>query len=224
LNVLVLAFDGVLFDTLEARSACVSDSLAAEGLTVDNAMLQQAIAGRSLAEAVRFLAQRSARSATARALDETTVDVATMRADQAYADLAARGFAVNVSARAMLERASSISRIVLRADSRRREVDALLSLAGLDLAFAMTRCSDDPAPRPVTNAVAMLGHMERGAFNGSIERSYAGIRLRLAANSRLMGERVIGIALEASSLARETAASAGFDTPENIASVHFPGS
>lgn len=230
---LVLAFDGVLFDTLEARALVVRDALTAHGLHPAAEHVRDAVAGRTLAEAVRWVVLQSrgdqldgtARDEASRrsSFDETSLDIASLHASQMYTALAARGFAVHVPARELLLRAASTSRIVVRADSRRREVDALLAMAGLENAVSMSRCSDDPGGGHASAHADSPSHTRpRDADNIrplSVERSYAAISARMAHTPGFLGERVVGVAIEAGALARDAALRHGFDVVDRVSAL-----
>lgn len=199
---LIVAFDGLLFDTIERRAIAIADALNAEGLpaTVDAAL--RALPSRSINEAVRMLMQRFA--ADRCDLDETTVDVATLRAERALASTAVRGATLNMKVADRIRHAATTTRIVVRADSRRREVDELLRLTELDSVIAMTRCSDDAA------------NVHRSeASDSTLRKSYGQIVTRLAANRNLLGNASgIGVALEVSPDARTVAREFGFQAPD----------
>lgn len=208
---LVVAFDGVLFDTLPLRASAIADALAAEGVMIDNSAVASLVAARSIAETIRECLSNGVSSNTA--IDETTLDLAVLRAERTAADLSSRGAVLNVAVRDKLRRAASVTRIVIRADSRRRDVEPLLALAELDAIVSFVRCSDDAA----TSSPQSTGH-------SSLERSYAHIARRMAGNMNLLGESsTIGIALEASEVARHAARTLGFEAPENFSTAALPG-
>ena len=208
---LVVAFDGLLFNTLEYRARAIVEAMHHESLTVSTEQALAALPSRSIAEAVREI--QGNLSPLAADIDETTLDLVVLRADRALAGLASSGASLNVKLGERIRRAASITRIVLRADSRRREVDELLRLTELDALVAMTRCSDDAA------------NVHRSELNDStLRRSYDQIVTRMAANRNLLGNASgIGIALELTSGARETAREFGFQAPDNFESAAFPG-
>jgi beta-phosphoglucomutase-like phosphatase (HAD superfamily) len=205
---LVIAFDGVLFDTLDARAEALSNALSADGVQLSSDAVRDTVEGRTFPEAVRALLPTDS-------LDETALDLASLRAERAFNALAAGGLALNTRARDVLLRAATVTRIVLRADSNRREVDALLNLAGLDVAVSMTRCSDDPLHIATQPASARAAN--------SLERSYDSIKRRMAQNMSLLGENTsLGIALEPGPLGRRVAAEAGFEIATSLSALNFP--
>lgn len=208
---LVVAFDGVLFDTLPLRALAIVEAFAAECVTTDESVITSLVASRSIAETVREYLSLQASPGTL--VDETTVDLVALRAERAAAALGSRGALLNVIVRDKLRRAAAVTRIVVRADSRRREVEPLLVLAELDSIVSLVRCSDDAA----ATLSPSVGH-------ASLERSYAHIARRMAGNMNLLGESsTIGIALEASDVARRAARALGFDAPDNFSTASLPG-
>lgn len=198
---LVVAFDGVLFDTLEVRATAVANALAAEGLPANRTHVQQVLPSLSLAEAVRAVAAAVVHGA--RVADETAIDLAVFRAERAVGELVVRGATLNVGVRERIHRAAAVTRIVVRADSSRAQAQELLSLAGLDEVVSMLRCSDDGPPSDNV-----------GTHHASAHRSYDAILKRMAGNASLLGERSsVGIALESSVTAQRIARTFGFETP-----------
>lgn len=211
---LVIAFDGVLFDTLGARARAVCDALGHDVDELSMTTLCATVAGQSISEAVRALAAQNGTSVrNTGTIDETALDIACLRAELGFANVAVNGFALNMQARTLLQRAAATTRIVIRADSKRRQVDNLLELAELTTVAAFVRCSDDYSP---------VRHLDATAT--TIGQSYYRIAGRLAHQFGLLGESAgIGIALEASAAAQGVARHWGFDTPSDVSSVRFPG-
>ena len=213
---LVIAFDGVLFDTLDARAMIVSDALAAEGLALNTERVRQAITGRTFSEAIRFLAPVARPDEANPNLDETSLDVAIVRAHQAFAALAARGFSLNISARDALLSAASVTRVVLRADSRRRDVDALLALSGLDSAVSHIRCSDDPAPR------AALRSMQPSLRDHYMQATTPSCSACDRTAVCLVNVALLVLRSKRGALAQAVATAHGFDTAPSVSALHFP--
>ncbi|MEP6833173.1 MAG: hypothetical protein ABJB74_07245 [Gemmatimonas sp.] len=214
---LVVAFDGILVDTLEFRATAIVDALAAEGVVTNVRTVLFIVPSLSLPEAIRIAAK-------ADHVDETTLDLAVLRAERLIGDLGARGATLNLAVCDRLRRAAAVTRIVVRADSRRREVEPLIALAELDSVVSFVRCSDD-ASVPNTNdtkGVASPLHAPE-AQPSSLERSYAHITRRLYGNRSLLGTSAeIGIALELGDVGRTVARSHGFVTPENFDAANLP--
>lgn len=203
---LVVAFDGLLFDTLALRASAIIDAFAAEGAPASEALVFDVIASRTIAEAVRACSKYTS-------LDETALDLVVLRAERAVGDVTSRGALLNVALRDRLKRAAAVTRVVVRADSKRRDVESLLAMSELDSIVSFVQCSDDGE----RGGMRTIGSM--------VEKSYAAIAKRMAGNMNLLGERsAIGIALEVSDTGRAAARMLGFETPDTPNSAPFPGS
>ncbi|GEM_PF-1559508 len=211
---LVVAFDGLLFDTLKFRAQAVVDALRHEGIRANMDVVMQALPSRSIGETVRavVVAQVAHTRMVAHNVDETSLDIAVLRAERSLSALASSGAVMHVKLAEQIRRAAPVTRIVVRADSRRREVDELLRLTELDSLLAMTRCSDDAASGQRMDARA-----------STLRRSYSQIVGRMTANQNLLGNATgPGIALECSELAREVAREFGFQAPDNVEPYTIP--
>ena len=155
LPALILAFDGVVADTLGLRADGIAEALRDDEIDFDRAEILATLPGRSLYEAVDLLTATT---------DTVLIELATLRAQQWVSLRLARGVVITEFARTMLSSVATGTRTVLRADSIRRDVEPILRQAGLEDAFTLVRCSDD-APR-VPGAT-------------SLESSYAEITRRL---------------------------------------------
>ena len=224
---LVIAFDGVLFDSLTARANAVIEATSAfiDVAGSGAATVLETLPGLSIAECVRTLMTNHANE-TREPIDETAVDIASLSAERIFAANVRHGFTINVRARDMLVRGAAVTRVVLRADSRRSEVDHLLLLAGLDLTVSMIRCSDDGGSRgQLMGGITSGGSTSRDSTSGgraSIDRSYTRITQKLASNKHLLGEAgTIGVALEAGISSSAVARTFGFDIALDIASVRL---
>lgn len=179
MNVVIVAFDGVLARTLEARTDAIMEAtsdhrlladvspdlshVAAndEGLAVvmDRAQVRALLPGRTLNEVLRL---------TLPTTDETGLDLLTIRAQQLVSSRLAHGLAIAPDVYTMVDRAAAAGTlVVLRSDSVRRDVESALALAAIDIAFTFLRCADDPT-----------GH---GRGESTIVASYAAIAQRLDA-------------------------------------------
>lgn len=207
---LVVAFDGLLFDTLEHRATAIVDALNKEGFRTTPEQVMSVLPSRSIDEATRAVvaAQLSTTRTLAHNFDETSMELAVLRAERALSGLAASGAILNVKLADRIRRAASVTRMVVRADSRRREVDELLRLTELDSVLGMTRCSDDSAN---------VHRSEAGA--STLQKSYSQIVTRMAASRNLLGNASgIGVALEVSPRASDVAREFGFQAPDDVSS------
>lgn len=145
-HALILAFDGVLFDTLPARTAALREALAAEGFDFSEDVVRAALPGRAMAEALQQLDPAPQ--------DPTRHDLVLLRAQRLYAGIIAHGVPLLPEGLAALRDAvASGHRVVLRSDSERRHVEPLLALSGLETQVSLLRCADDP-PRGGSSSFA----------------------------------------------------------------------
>jgi beta-phosphoglucomutase-like phosphatase (HAD superfamily) len=136
-HAVILAFDGVLFDTLPARTAALHEALAAEGMPIADEQVRDALPGRAMAEALQQLDPTPQ--------DFTRHDLVLLRAQRLYAGIIAHGVPLVPEGLAALRDAVAAGhRVVLRSDSERRHVEPLLALSGLDTQVSLLRCADDP--------------------------------------------------------------------------------
>lgn len=86
--------------------------------------------------------------------DPTLVDLMALRAQRVYRALIAHGAPLHQTGVALLSMAHTQGhRVVLRADSERRDVEPLLTLAGLEANVSLLHCSDDPPRGPAVSIV-----------------------------------------------------------------------
>jgi len=163
---LILAFDGVLFDTMPARTAALCEALAAEGLSYDADAVRTVLPGRALAEALQQLDPSPD--------DPTRHDLVVLRAQRLYAGIIAHGVPLLPEGLQTLRSAVAQGHVVvLRSDSERRHAEPLLALSGLETQVSLLRCADDPP---------------RGA-GSSFDRSWQHIDERLQRLGIAMAER-----------------------------------
>lgn len=147
----IVAFDGLVADTRAARALAVSQAVSAEigPCTPDEAMAL--VDGRSIDDSVEA-ALRARSSSPQRAgaigrhidIDHTLRDLAVLRARRGFSAMVAQGLPLREGAVAWIAaRAASHGRVVLRAESARRDVDQLIAFAGIEDIVAFIRCSDD---------------------------------------------------------------------------------
>lgn len=159
--VLCLEFEGVLADTDVARAAALATALEVDGITPTDAILAAA-RGHSVEDGLR----RARRTAGAPE-DETAVELGRLRAERAFAARIGKGIALHPGVRHTLERLASHTRLALVTRASRREVEFLLSLAGLDATFRPIITADDVRPakpdrRAWDAALARVGELFPG--------------------------------------------------------------
>ena len=193
LTATVLAFDGIVADTLPLRASALGSALSAltsfsaeqTGTRTDES-LQRAIAGRTFAEAARaLLAAGSADGDEAER--ETLVDLVAMDAGRRYSAMLSSGVSLCPGATALLTELASTGKVVARADSIRRDVEAILGFAAIESGFTFVRCSDD---------------MPRSPGLSSLEGSWQAIDRRLRASGVEVDRR---IAIEVAGTAADAA-------------------
>jgi beta-phosphoglucomutase-like phosphatase (HAD superfamily) len=178
----VFAFDGVLASTLPLRSHALVDAAAAEQAQLDVGAVLALLPGRTLLEASLALFPELALS------DPTLPELIALRAQRGFRALVQHGVPLDQRALLRLQDAATRGdRIVVRADSERRDVESLLALAGLENSVSLLRCSDD-APR---------------APGASLQRSWEAIHTRLSPMGVSLTQRT---AFETNSETAETAA------------------
>ncbi len=163
----IFAFDGVLAATIPLRAQALVLSADAEGHVIDAAHAARVLPGRTLLEAATILLPQATH-------DPTLAELVALRAQRSYRALVAHGVSFDRDGLARLHEAVRRGdRIVVRADSERRDVEPLLALAGLEHVVHLLRTSDDPP---------------RGAAP-SLTRSWQAIDQRLTNMSLGAGER-----------------------------------
>lgn len=166
---LILAFDGALADTLPLRAHAIADACAAEFHPRTPEQVRAIIAGRTMLEASLALFPAEASS------DPTLPELVALRAQRAFRHLVQHGVPLRADiVRHIQDAVVQGTRIVVRADSERRDVEPLLAMASLEHQVSLLRCSDD-APR---------------GPGASIGRSWQAIDVRLTAMQQPAAERI----------------------------------
>ena len=158
-HVTIVAFDGIIADTLPPRALALADAAVVEcaalGVSLHAHDLVEAVAsllpGRTFIEAVTVAVRQLPFLQHPRIQHDLTAhDLIAMRAQRAWAQAVAHGVALcdGVIDRVHHEVAHG-RRMVVRSDSQRREVEPLLRLAGLEDIMMFVRCSDDVPHSPV---------------------------------------------------------------------------
>ena len=186
--VLLIEFEGVIADTAAVRRAALVDSLAVEGITLDERLLSVA-AGYATEEAVRRV-----RRAAGAPDDETLVELGRLRAERAFAARAGKGLPLARDARPALERLASHCRLSLVTRASRREVEFIIDLAGLEGLFRPVIAVEDvsppkPAHEPWLAALARVGQLFPGQQLRAlvVEDTVVGLRAARAAGIASVG-------------------------------------
>lgn len=151
LRAVVVAFDGLVADTLGARAQAIADALTSEGTPTTIEAISAQVAGYSLEETIEHVLQQHALH-HGQSLNYTTRDLAVLRARRSYSAIISLGLPLQPNAIAwIVGRAASGVKVILRADSAREDVERLLQLSELGDTIAFARCSDDlPRVRGLT--------------------------------------------------------------------------
>lgn len=141
---LIVAFDGVLADTLGARTEAILAACNEEGVSLTTEQLyprlHATLPGRTIAEAVESLLYGDG--------DPTRSELVSLRAQRHYTTRLAQGVPFDATVlQTLMTRAGAGDRIVVRADSMRREVEPQLTLAGIEHHITLLRCADDRPSR-----------------------------------------------------------------------------
>jgi len=189
LPVVCVELEGVVVDTDAVRRAALAGALEAEGLILTGAAAAAA-RGYTVEEGVR-----RARRVLGAAEDETAVELGRLRAERTFAARIGQGILVQPTAKATLERLTSHCRLAVVTRASRREVEFLLTLAGLDALFRPVIALEDatpgkPAHAPWQLAMERVGQLFPGQrLRGiAIEDHVVGIR-----GARTAGLRCVGV-------------------------------
>jgi len=170
-HVTVVAFDGIIADTVPRRAQILAESIAQECAALDVTVHAQAllppllplVPGRTFTECmVVAVDQIPALQHERLRLDLTAHDIMSMRAQRDWAKAAAHGVPLRDGVLDHLRTLTARGvRLVVRSDSQRREVEPLLRLAGLDDSILLLRCADDlPRRTSVTSVQASYEAIE----------------------------------------------------------------
>lgn len=156
---ILLDFDDVLAETRALRIDALRSALAGDGIALPDERFDASCAGLSFAAGAR-----AAYMAAGAALDETAIALAALRAGRAYSARTANGLALSSGAREFVLGAAGLARLGIVTRSARRDVELVLSLAGLDEAFECVVAEEDysgpePSPEPYAHArIRMASH------------------------------------------------------------------
>jgi beta-phosphoglucomutase len=155
-DTVLFEFEGVIADTSRVRSRALQQSLAEEGLTITDDEFDESCAGFPVRDCViAALALRRANR------DETDVDLIALRTERYFAEMLGKGVSLCPGAHEFVTGLTGRSRLGIVTRARRREVDYILDLAGLDAAFECIVSADDvnspkPSPEPYEKAIERL--------------------------------------------------------------------
>jgi beta-phosphoglucomutase-like phosphatase (HAD superfamily) len=160
--IIFLEFDDVLAETRAPRLAALRSALDVEGVAFSDENFDDACAGLSFAAAARAAIRTS--GVTGRAADETSIELAALRAVRAFGEAAARGFPLARGAAEFVRGAAGNARLGIVTRAPRRDVELVLSFSGLADSFACVVTAEDyTGPEPASDPFdAAIGRMARG--------------------------------------------------------------
>lgn len=174
LPLVLLEFDDVLAETRGPRAAALRGALAAEGVELSDDSLDDACCGLSFAAAARAAIRVS--SVTSRAVDETSIELAALRAARAFGESAARGLPLARGIPAFVRSAAGIARLGIVTRAPRRDVELILSFSGLADSFECVVTAEDyTGPEPASDP-----------FHVAFSRMSEGRAVRLGGNIALV--------------------------------------
>lgn len=164
-HVTIVAFDGIIADSVPLRAQALADAIARESAALDvtlhapalSILLMPLLPGRTLSECMVVAVDQIAALQHERLRHDLTAhDIMAMRAQRDWAKAAAHGVPLRDGVLDHMHKLVARGvRIVVRSDSQRREVEPLLRLASLDDSILFLRCADDlPRPAGVTSVQA----------------------------------------------------------------------
>jgi beta-phosphoglucomutase-like phosphatase (HAD superfamily) len=148
--VVLLEFDDVLAETRAPRLAALRGALSVEGVEFSDDTFDVACAGLSFAAASRAAIRVA--DITGRAADETTIELAALRASRAFGESVARGLPLSSGVPAFVKSAAGIARLGIVTRSPRRDVELILAFSGLADSFECVVTAEDyTGPEPSSN-------------------------------------------------------------------------
>lgn len=150
LPLILIEFDDVLAETRTPKSAALRDALAAEGVELSADDYESACSGLSFAAAARAAIRLA--NLAGRAADETTIELAALRASRTFGESVARGIPLARGAATFVRSAAGIARLGIVTRAPRRDVDLVLSFSDLGDAFECVVTAEDyTGPEPASD-------------------------------------------------------------------------
>lgn len=149
LPLILIEFDDVLAETRAPRISALRGALVAEGVELSSDDYDSACAGLSFAAAARAALRRA--NLAGPAADETSIELAALRATRAFGEAVARGIPLARGAPAFVRSAAGAARLGIVTRSPRRDVELILSFADLADAFECVVTAEDyTGPEPAS--------------------------------------------------------------------------
>ena len=179
--------EGVLADTRTFRQRALQETFAHDGVRISD----------SDYEACAALPVRDAVATAYRLggveVDDTALDLGTLRAERRFAEYLTLGFAMVEGARELVAHLAGRTRLAVVTRANRREAEMILSLAGLEFAFECVITSDavaasKPSPEPYAVAMRTMSRLRPVLPSQALalEDGTAGIRAARAAGLRCL--------------------------------------
>jgi beta-phosphoglucomutase-like phosphatase (HAD superfamily) len=160
--IIFLDFDDVFAETRAPKRAALRAALEVDGIAFSDERFDESCTGLSFAGAAR-MAIRFA-GATGRTADETTIELAALRAERAFGEATARGMPLAAGAAEFVRRAAGAARLAIVTRAPRRDVELVLSFSGIEDAFECVVAAEDyTGPEPSSEPFdCALTRMARG--------------------------------------------------------------
>jgi len=155
IDAVLFEFDGVIADTRLARRRALLDTLEGEGITLTDDEYVERCAAQPVRAAIR-----AALALRRLSRDETSLELAAVKAERRFATLIETGLSLVDGARSTVEALQGQTRLGIVSRASRREIDTTLALAHLDHAFEFV-IADDDAYEPKPSPASYLGALER---------------------------------------------------------------
>jgi HAD superfamily hydrolase (TIGR01509 family) len=188
MQVVFLEFEGVLADTTPHRAAALREALLLDGLALDDDTWTEQCLGLAVEPAVR-----AARRALDAPDDPVTAEIARLRAERSFTHRISRGLLMQPGGLALVQALRTQARLALVTRAARRDVDFVLTLAGLADAFTCVITADDkvdakPSPAPYALAIEKLSRTAPVVPGDALafEDARPGIRAARAAGVRVV--------------------------------------
>lgn len=158
IDTVLMEFEGILADTAPARRDALLLVFREDGIDLSPAEYRESCAGLATPDAVRgALARRGV------SIDDTALELLTLRIDRAVSAHVGKGIVLVEGAREAVERLAARVRLGIVSRSSRRDVEFVLSLAQMEHAFACVIGIEDAVPGKPGAApyLAALRRLER---------------------------------------------------------------
>ncbi len=186
MHVVFLEFEGILADTTPHRVGALREALLVDGLSLDDETWTEHCHGLAVDAAVH-----AARRVLGGADDPVAAEVVRLRAERSFMERISRGLLMQPGGLALVQALRTQARLALVTRAARRDVDFVLTLAGLADVFTCVVTADDrvegkPSPAPYVLALEKLSRTASVAAGDTLafEDARPGIRSARAAGVR----------------------------------------